>query len=80
MRGLKLESYAEPFFITQEIETALIATGFGFAALKPDGRPVHAPYFVAQLVAQRARVGLWAFPDMPEPNAIIVEVSTGFAR
>ncbi len=30
MRGLKLESYAEPFFITQEIETALIATGYEF--------------------------------------------------
>ncbi|MCS7607144.1 hypothetical protein N0388_07190 [Pseudomonas aeruginosa] len=30
MRGLKLESYAEPFFITQEIETELIATGYEF--------------------------------------------------
>lgn len=30
MRGLKLEGYAEPFFITQEIETELIATGYEF--------------------------------------------------
>jgi endonuclease YncB( thermonuclease family) len=52
--------------------TALIATGFAFAALKPDGRPVHAPYFVAQLVAQRAKAGLWAFSDLPDPNAIIL--------
>ncbi|ABE65034.1 succinoglycan biosynthesis protein exoI-like (plasmid) [Nitrobacter hamburgensis X14] len=55
-----------------DLGTALIATGFGFAALKPDGQPVHAPYFVAQLVAQRAKAGLWAFADMPEPNAIIL--------
>lgn len=33
MRGLKLDSYAEPFFITQEIETKLIATGYEFEPL-----------------------------------------------
>ncbi len=55
-----------------DLGTALIATGFAFAALKPDGQPVHAPYFVAQLVAQRANAGLWAFADLPDPNAIIL--------
>lgn len=30
MRGVKLDSYAEPFFITQEIEAELMATGYGF--------------------------------------------------
>lgn len=55
-----------------DLGTALISTGFAFAALKPDGQPVHAPYFVAQMVAQRARAGLWAFSDLPEPNAIIL--------
>ncbi|MBX3640624.1 MAG: hypothetical protein KF888_08930 [Nitrosomonas sp.] len=30
MRGLKQDSYAEPFFITQEIEAELIATGYEF--------------------------------------------------
>jgi len=55
-----------------DLGTALIATGFAFAALKPDGQPVHAPYFVAQLVAQRAKAGLWAFADLPDPNAIIL--------
>lgn len=57
-----------------DLGTALIATGYAFAALKPDGQPVHAPYFVAQLVAQRAKAGLWAFPDLPDPNAIILRV------
>lgn len=63
-----------------DLGTALIATGFAFAALKPDGQPVHAPYFVAQLVAQRAKAGLWAFPDLPEPNAIILRALHAQAR
>lgn len=56
-----------------DLGVALIASGFAFAALKPDGRPVHIPYFVAELDAKRAKAGLWAFPDLPEPNAIIVK-------
>lgn len=63
-----------------DLGTALIATGFAFAALKPDGQPVHAPYFVAQLVAQRAKAGLWAFPDLPDPNAIILRALHKQAR
>jgi endonuclease YncB( thermonuclease family) len=54
-----------------DLGTALISTGFAFASLQPDGRPVHAPYLVAQSVAQRSQAGLWAFPDLPNPNAII---------
>ncbi|SDR63774.1 hypothetical protein SAMN05519103_09022 [Rhizobiales bacterium GAS113] len=56
-----------------DLATALISTGYAFASLTPDGRPVHAPYFVAQLVAQRSHAGLWAFPDMPEPNRLILK-------
>ena len=55
-----------------DLGTALIVTGFAFAALKPDGRPVHAPYLAAERVAQKSRAGLWAFSDRPEPNAIIL--------
>ena len=55
-----------------DLGTALIATGFAFAALKPDGSPAHAPYLVAQRLAQRTRAGLWAFADLPDPNAIIL--------
>lgn len=55
-----------------DLGTALIAMGFAFAALKPDGQPVHPPYFVTQLVAQRAKAGLWKFADLPDPNAIIL--------
>lgn len=63
-----------------DLGTALIATGFAFAALKPDSQPVHEPYFVAQLVAQRAKAGLWAFADLPEPNAIILRALHEQAR
>ena len=55
-----------------DLGTALISTGYAFAALNPEGRPVHAPYFVAQLVAERAKAGLWAFADLPDPNVIIL--------
>jgi endonuclease YncB( thermonuclease family) len=54
-----------------DLGTALIATGFAFAAMTPNGRPVHAPYLAAERVAQNSRAGLWAFPDLPDPNAII---------
>ena len=55
-----------------DLGTALISTGYAFAALTPEGRPVHTPYFVAELVAQKSHAGLWAFADLPEPNAIIL--------
>ncbi len=55
-----------------DLGTALIASGFGFASIAADGRPVHEHYFVAQLVAARAKAGLWAYHDTPEPNAIIL--------
>ncbi|WP_282588907.1 thermonuclease family protein [Lichenifustis flavocetrariae] len=55
-----------------DLGTALIATGFAFAAQTPDGQPVHAPYAVAEQVAQKSRAGLWAFADLPDPNAIIL--------
>ena len=54
-----------------DLGTALIATGYAFAALTPDGAAVHPPYAAAQDVARRSMAGLWAFPDLPEPNSII---------
>lgn len=56
-----------------DLGTAMIASGFAFAALTPEGQPVHPPYFVAQLVAARKNAGLWAFADMPEPNRILLK-------
>lgn len=55
-----------------DLGTALIASGFAFAALQRDGKPVHMPYFVAEMDAKRAKAGLWAFADLPEPGPIIL--------
>lgn len=55
-----------------DLGTALISTGWAFAAVNPDGKPVHAPYIVAQALAQKQKAGLWEFPDTPDPNAIIL--------
>lgn len=55
-----------------DLGTALIAAGYSFAAFNPDGRPVHEPYFVAQLAAQQAKRGFHAFTDVPDPNLILL--------
>jgi endonuclease YncB( thermonuclease family) len=58
---------------TLDIGTMLISSGFGFAALKPDGQPVNMGYAVAQNMAEEKRKGLWAFSDLPDPNAALLQ-------
>ncbi len=55
-----------------DLATAFITAGYSFAAFNPDGRPVHEPYFVAQLAAQQAKRGFHAFTDVPDPNLILL--------
>ena len=55
-----------------DLGTALISSGWAFAAVNPAGAAVHEPYLIAQAVARKERLGLWQFPDMPDPNAIIL--------
>jgi endonuclease YncB( thermonuclease family) len=55
-----------------DFATALITAGYSFAAFRPDGRPVHEPYFVAQVAAQQAKRGFHAFTDVPDPNVILL--------
>lgn len=55
-----------------DLGTALISSGWAFAAVDPAGAAVHEPYLIAQAVARKERLGLWQFPDMPDPNAIIL--------
>jgi len=56
-----------------DLGTALTSTGYAFAALKPSGEPVHEPYLVAQALAQNKKIGLWQFPDLPDPNRAILD-------
>ncbi|TQI65240.1 endonuclease YncB(thermonuclease family) [Bosea sp. AK1] len=63
-----------------DLGTALISSGWAFAAVSPVGAAVHEPYLIAQAVARKERLGLWQFPDMPDPNAIILrQIRTGAA-
>ncbi len=55
-----------------DLGTALITMGWAFAALGPDGRPIHPPYYAAQRFAMREKAGLWAFADVPDPNVLIL--------
>lgn len=59
-----------------DLGTAIVASGFAFAALRADGRPIHTPYLAAQQVAERSRAGLWAFADLPNPNVAIQRALT----
>ena len=60
-----------------DLGTALIASGFAFAALGSDGKSVHPAYAAAEQVAEQSRAGLWAFADLPNPNAVIRRAQTG---
>ncbi|OLP59662.1 succinoglycan biosynthesis protein exoi [Xaviernesmea oryzae] len=53
---------------TLDLGSIIITQGFGFAAMNGHGRPVYAPYLAQEMLAQQARAGLWAFPDVPQPN------------
>ena len=56
-----------------DLGTALVSIGYAFASVTLDGRPVYSPYLVAESQARNTKSGLWAYPDMPDPNAIILE-------
>lgn len=52
-----------------DLGTALIASGFAFAALNANGRPVNLSYMVAENAARASKAGLWSASDVPNPNA-----------
>jgi len=44
-----------------DLGTALISSGFGFAAKDAAGNPIHREYAVAEEVARRSKAGLWGY-------------------
>lgn len=46
--------------VTIDVGTALIASGYAFAAVAKSGAPINENYLVTELVAKNARQGLWA--------------------
>lgn len=55
-----------------DLGTALISSGFSFAALNANAQPVSPSYLVSQMMAKKQQRGLWASPDMPDPNEAIM--------
>jgi endonuclease YncB( thermonuclease family) len=56
-----------------DLGSALISIGYAFASVTLDGRPVYSPYLIAEGQAKNSKLGLWAYPHIPDPNAIILE-------
>jgi endonuclease YncB( thermonuclease family) len=55
-----------------DVGSLLITQGFAFAAMANTGKPVYLPYSIEESIAQQSGVGLWAYPDMPHPNRVLV--------
>lgn len=54
-----------------DLATYVIAEGWGFAAVDNSGHLIVPGYRVTEESARSARIGLWAYSDMPHPVAIL---------
>lgn len=54
-----------------DLGNLMIASGYAFAALQPDGLPYSPVYAVAEQVAREKHAGLWQFADV-QPPAILL--------
>jgi len=55
-----------------DLATYMIAQGWGFAAIDAAGQLVVPGYRVAEESARSARVGLWAYSDLPHPVSVLM--------
>jgi endonuclease YncB( thermonuclease family) len=58
-----------------DLASLLIASGFAFAALSPNGLPVHPPYAVVEQSAREKKAGLWRFADVEHPSVLLSQVA-----
>lgn len=56
-----------------DLATYMIAQGWGFAAVDGAGQLIVPGYRVAEESARSARVGLWAYSDMPHPVSVLMQ-------
>lgn len=56
-----------------DLGTALISSGFSFASLNANAHPVNPAYLVSQMMAKKQQRGLWASPNLPDPNEAIMQ-------
>ena len=57
---------------TLDLGTVLITQGFAFSAFTNTATPVYMPYLIAQMAAKKRKAGLWAAPDLPDPNGVLL--------
>jgi endonuclease YncB( thermonuclease family) len=65
---------------TLDLGTILITEGWAFAATDGNGKPIKFDYAVAEREAQKARRGLWAAPDLPDPTQILLNAAGSAAH
>ena len=65
---------------TLDLGTILITEGWAFAATDGNGKPIKFDYAVAEREAQKARRGLWAAPDLPDPTQILLDAARSAAH
>ncbi|MFA1676869.1 thermonuclease family protein [Rhizobium mongolense] len=56
-----------------DLATYMIAQGWGFAAVDGAGNLIVPGYRVAEEAARNARVGLWAYSDLPHPVSVLIQ-------
>lgn len=54
-----------------DLGTALVSTGWAFAALDRTGLPYQMAYLASEQSAKDANKGLWRFPDLQHPAIIV---------
>ncbi|RWA67989.1 MAG: thermonuclease family protein [Mesorhizobium sp.] len=54
-----------------DLADLLIASGFAFAAVGPDGLPQYPPYAVVEQMARDRNAGLWQFGDVQHPAFLL---------
>jgi endonuclease YncB( thermonuclease family) len=55
-----------------DLGATMITQGFAFSAIDNQSHPVYLPYLIEEGIAEEARKGLWAFGDLPHPNATLL--------
>jgi endonuclease YncB( thermonuclease family) len=54
-----------------DLGTYLTLTGWSYAAVNTRGDPVHMPYSINEMSAKKNQLGLWQFPDVQHPTAVL---------
>lgn len=63
-----------------DLAQIMVTSGYAFAALNTDGLPYHAPYAIAEQLAQQKKAGLWQFPDVQHPAILLSREANQRAR